>query len=307
MSEWLAQAGLITGAAISIGTPVFLATVGETLSQRSGVVNLGLEGAMLAGAATAAAGCYLTGSVWLGVAAGALAGGAVGLSHGLLVVRLGVGMIASGLCLFFIGRGLSAFWAQPLVGQQLPAIPRLRVPVLSDLPFAGVALFSHDMLVYAAALAGLSVWYLLFRTRAGLLIRAAGEDSAVAKAEGVPVRALRVACVTVGSALAGIGGAHITLGFSHTWLEDVTAGRGWVAIGLVVLARWNPLYAFPVAYVFGGVVALQLNAQAAGMGVSPYVLSMLPYLFTVAALTVTHYWARGSGMPAELARTEAGD
>jgi simple sugar transport system permease protein len=131
-------------------------------------------------------------------------------------------------------------------------------------------------------------------------------EVAWAEAEGVPVRALRIACVTVGSMLAGLGGAHITLGFSHTWLEGVTAGRGWVAIGLVVLARWNPLYVFPVAYVFGGVVALQLNAQAAGFGVSPYLLSMLPYVLTVAALAFTHYWARGSGMPEELKRTETG-
>jgi len=122
----------------------------------------------------------------------------------------------------------------------------------------------------------------------------------------VPVRAVRIASTATGSVLAGLGGAHITLGFSHTWLEGVTAGRGWVAIGLVVLARWNPLYAFAVAYVFGGIVALQLNAQAAGFGVSPYLLSMLPYILTVVALAVTHYRARGSGMPAELTRAETG-
>lgn len=306
MSEWANQVGLITGAAITSGTPVLLATVGETLSQRAGVVNLGLEGAMLAGAAAAAGGCYLTGSVWLGVLAGALAGGAVGLSHGLLVVKLGVGMLASGLCLFFIGRGLSAFWAQPLVGQQLPPIPRLRVPLLSELPVVGTSLFSHDALVYIAVLACVAVWFLLFRTYPGLLIRAAGEDAAVAEAEGVPVRAVRIASTAAGSVLAGLGGAHITLGFSHTWLEGVTAGRGWVAIGLVVLARWNPLYALAVAYIFGGIVALQLNAQAAGFGVSPYLLSMLPYILTVVALAVTHYRARGSGMPAELTRAETG-
>jgi ABC-type uncharacterized transport system permease subunit len=306
MSEWLEQAGLITGVAISSGTPVLLATIGETLSQRSGIGNLGLEGAMLAGAAAAAAGCYLTGNLWLGAVIGALAGGTVGFLHGVLVVKLGVRMVASGLCLFFISRGLSAFWAQQLVGKQLPAIPHLRVPLLSDAPFVGAAFLSHDVLVYLAVLAGVSVWYLLFRTQAGLLIRAAGEDAAVAEAEGVPVRAIRVACVTAGSALAGLGGAHIVLGFSHTWLEGLTAGRGWVAIGLVVLARWNPLYVFPVAYVFGGVVALQLNAQAAGFGISPYLLSMLPYLLTVAARAVSHRMVRGSGMPAELGRIETG-
>jgi general nucleoside transport system permease protein len=295
--------GLIIGAAISSGTPVLLATTGEILGQRSGVVNLGLEGAMLSGAVTSAWVCYLTNNVWLACAAGALAGSAFGIAHASLVVWAKVGMLASGLCLFFIGRGLSAFCGYPVVGQQLTALNNVRIPLLSDLPVIGTPFFQHDALVYCAAALAIATWYLLFRTRWGLLIRAVGEDSDIALAEGVRVKLIRICCVTAGAALAGLGGTHIVLGFSRTWLEGVTAGRGWVAIGLVVLARWNPLYALIVAYLFGGIVALQLNAQAAGFSVSPYILSMLPYVLTVLALAVAHVWARGSGMPDELSQT----
>jgi ABC-type uncharacterized transport system permease subunit len=295
-------AGLIVGAAVSSGTPVLLATTGEILGQRSGIVNLGLEGAMLAGAVTAAWVSEITGNVWLAIIAGALAGGLLGWSHAALVVLARVGMLASGLCLFFIGRGLSAFWGHPLVGHQLPSLTRIHLPLLSDLPIVGEALFSHDALVYCAAALACVAWYTLFHTRWGLLIRATAENAEVAAVEGVRVQAIRLACVSVGGALAGLGGTHIVLGFSRTWLDGITAGSGWVAIGLVVLARWNPLYALPVAYLFGGVIALQLNAQAAGLQVSPYILSMLPYILTVLALTIAHIWARGSGIPAELAR-----
>lgn len=304
MSENLILAGLILGSAIHAGTPVLFATVGEVLAQRAGVINLGLEGAMLVGAVAAAWTQLLTGNVLLAVIAGAGAGLLVGLAHAAAVVFAEVNMLASGICLFFIGRGLSAFWGQPIVGQPLPGLRALRLPFLADLPVLGEALFNQDFLVYLAGAAALAGWWVLFRTRLGLLVRAAGEDVTVAQAEGVPVRALRVASAALGAGFAGIGGAHLVLAFSRTWMEGVTAGRGWVAIGLVVLARWNPLYAVPAACLFGGVMALQLNAQVAGLSVSPYLLSMLPYFFTIIALAGARWWASSSGMPAELARME---
>lgn len=304
MSENLMVAALIVGSAIRAGTPVLFATVGEVLTQRAGVINLGLEGAMLMGGVAAAWTHLMTGSVLLAVLAGAGAGLLVGVAHAASVVLAGLNMLASGICLFFIGRGLSGFWGQPIVGRPLEDLPVIRWPLLADLPVLGEAVFAQDLLVYLAGATALAGWWLLFRTRVGLLLRAAGEDAAVAQAEGVPVRALRVASVAVGAGLAGIGGAHLVLAFSRTWIEGVTAGRGWIAIGLVVLARWNPLYAMPAAFLFGGVMALQLNAQVAGLAVSPYLLSMLPYLFTILTLIGSRWWASSSGMPAELARME---
>lgn len=294
--------GLVISSAIASGTPVLFATTGEILAQRSGIINLGLEGSMLAGAVTSAWVYTVTGNVLLAVLAGACAAGMLGLAHVSLVVLASIGMLASGLCMFFIGRGLSAFFGTTLVGRPLAGLADLHIPVLSNLPIAGDALFSQDALVYLSAIIAVAMWYLLFRTRLGLMIRATGENAEIARAQGLPTNAIRMAAGSVGAALAGIGGAHIVLGFSHTWLEGVTGGRGWVAIGMVILARWNPLYAVVLAYLFGGVIALQLNAQAAGITISPYLLSMLPYVLTIIALLITRIWIQSSAPPAEIAR-----
>ncbi len=302
MPEPLELTGLVVGAAIASSTPVVLATTGEILSQRAGIINLGVEGAMLLGAVTAAGAQLATGNVLLAVLAAVLVSTLPGLVHAVLVLRGGVGMLASGLCLFFVCRGLSAFWGHALVGKPTAGLPPLAVPVLADVPVLGAALFRHDFLVYLALALAVTTWWLLFRTQLGLRIRAAGEDTLIARAESVPVTRLQLACTAAGSALAGLGGAHVVLGFAHTWMEGVTAGRGWVAVGLVVLARWNPLYGLLAAYLFGAVLAIQLHAQAAGIAVSPYLLSALPYLLTIVGLVVARLWARGSGMPAELSR-----
>jgi ABC-type uncharacterized transport system permease subunit len=303
MASYSEIAGLVIGGAISSGTPVLFAATGEVLAERTGIVNLSVEGSMLAGAVTAAWTYQLTNSVLMAVAASALAGGLLGFMHVSLVVLANVGMLASGICMFFIGRGLSAFWGHSIAGAELGGLSRISIPALANLPIIGDALFAHDGLVYLAMFICLAVWYLLFRTELGLLIRSTGENPQVASLQGIPVKLIRLVCVSIGGSLAGLGGAHIVLGFAHTWFEGITAGRGWVAIGLVVLARWNPLYLLPVAYLFGSVVALQLNAQAAGITVSPYLLSMLPYIFTIIALTFAHLSRHGSGMPAELTRT----
>lgn len=294
--------GLVLGSAIASGTPVLFATTGEILTQRSGVINLGVEGSMLLGAVTTAWIYSTTGSVPLAILAGACAGALLGLLHVTLVVLVSISMLASGICMFFIGRGLSAFFGSTLVGEPLEGLQRLHIPVLSSLPLGGDALFSQDALVYLSLLIAFGIWYVLFRTRLGLMIRATGENAELARAQGLPTRAIRLAAGSAGAALAGIGGAHIVLSFSHTWMEGITGGRGWVAIGMVILARWNPLLAVPVAYLFGGVIAIQLNAQAAGIRISPYLLSMLPYLLTILALILTRLWIQSSGLPAEIVR-----
>jgi len=295
--------GLMIGGAITTGTPVLFATVGETLAQRSGVINLGLEGSMLMGAMSSAWVYSLTSSITLAVLAGAVAGALFGLMHGSMVVLARVGMLASGICLFFIGRGLSAFLGRNLAGVHLAGLSNLYISGLSDIPILGTALFQHDSLVYLALIVTCVVWYVIFRTPLGLLIRATGENTEIARAQGVQTKLIQILAVTAGSALAALGGSHVVLGFSHTWLEGVTSGRGWVAIGLVILARWNPLYVIPISWLFGGIITLQLNAQAAGVTVSPYLLSTLPYLFTIGVLVATRIWVRSSAIPAELTRT----
>lgn len=296
--------GLMIGGAITSGTPVLFATAGETLAQRSGVINLGLEGSMLMGAVSSAWVYSLTSSITLAVLAGALAGALFGLMHGAMVVLAGVGMLASGICLFFIGRGFSAFMGRNLTGVHLAGLNNLYIPLLSDVPILGPALFQHDALVYLAILFASVIWYVIFRTPLGLAIRATGESTQIARAQGVQTKLIQILAVTAGSALAALGGCHVVLGFSHTWLEGVTSGRGWVAIGLVILARWNPMHVIPISWLFGGVITLQLNAQAAGVTVSPYLLSTLPYLFTIAVLVATRLWVRSSAIPGELARTD---
>jgi general nucleoside transport system permease protein len=294
--------GLVVGSAVASGTPVLFATTGEILAQRSGIVNLGVEGCMLLGAVTSAWVYTMTSNLPLAVLASAVVGASIGMLHVTLVVLASTGMLASGICVFFIGRGLSAFFGNTLVGVPLPGLQRLQIPVLGSLPFVGDALFSQDGLVYLSLLIVVATWYVLFRTRLGLMLRATGENTEIARAQGLPTTAIQLAACSAGAALAGIGGAHIVLGFSHTWMEGVTGGRGWVAIGMVILARWNPLYAVPLAYLFGGVIAIQLNAQAAGIKTSPYLLAMLPYVLTIMALIGARIWKQSSGPPAQIAR-----
>lgn len=305
MSETGALVAIILDAAVRAGTPLLLATAGEILAQRSGIVNLGLEGAMLMGAMAAAWIGVVTGNLPAAMGAALLAGALVGIIHAASVVGAGVSMLASGVCAFFVGKGLSALLGAPIAGQPIPALPSVPLPLLADLPVIGQGLFRHDMLVYIAACLACGLWWVLFRSRLGLLIRATGENARTAREVGVPVTVIRIGTIVAGAGLAGLGGAHIALGFAHTWIEGLTAGRGWIAVGLVVLTRWNPIMSLPVAYLFGGIMAIQLEAQAMGINLSPYLLSMVPYLAAMVGLAGAHLWVKRSGMPAELTRIES--
>ena len=282
---------------LGAGAPVLLATTGEIVAERAGVVNLSLEGVMLCGALTAAACQLATGNPWIGIVAAAAVGAVAGTAHAAAVTILRLNMTATGLCLFFVLKGLSAYLGQPLA-----SVPLIRTPTAqasTDLLSASVVAMS---LGFSAA-----AWVLLYRTRPGLLMRAAGEDAAAARSLGLPVRAVTLIATAAGAALAAIGGAFIVLVFSRTWVEGVTGGRGWVSIGLVIVARWNPLLAVPASLLFGAIAAVQLEFQAAGVGVSPYLLSALPYLVALAVLFGAHWRARRAAMPAELSRTEEDD
>jgi simple sugar transport system permease protein len=290
--------------AVRAGTPVLYATLGELLTERSGILNLGLEGIMLLGAMTAVAVNVTTGDALLSVMAAGLAGIALALIHAVVSIRMHLNQIVSGLALVFLGKGLSAFYGARFVGQQVPGVASWDVPLLADIPIFGRILFQQDIFVYFSYLLVGCFWFLLYRTRLGLQIRAAGEDPRSAAYSGVRVQRIRFWCLVVGAFLAAVGGAHLSLAYTQMWLQDMVAGRGWIAIGLVIFAMWHPLRAMFGAYLFGGLSSLQLNLQAQGVTISPYLLGMLPYLFTIVVLVLAS-WKLGKnriGIPVALGK-----
>ncbi len=292
-------------AAIPAGTAILYACLGELLSERAGVLNLGVEGMMLMGALGGFAASQWSGSAWIGALAALVVGGAMATIHALLTVTLRANQVVSGLALTLFGGGLSAFLGQDLVGQTpKDAFHKLAAPGLAEIPRLGTILFRQDALVYASYLVVPLLWLFVFRTRPGLHLRALGERPEAADAMGVSVAALRYGYVIAGGALAGLGGAAISLGTNPGWSENMTAGRGWIAVALVIFAGWNPARAAVGAYLFGGVEAGQFRLQGAGVGVSPFFLSMLPYLFTIIVLVLaTRETARRRiGAPAALGR-----
>jgi general nucleoside transport system permease protein len=268
------------------------------------VVNLGLEGTMLIGAVNGFAATQAFGSVWAGIAAALLAGALFGVAFAFLVVTLRLDQVVTGLAFTILGAGLSAFIGKPYVG----TAPRATVPTpdlgpLGDLPFLGRVLFSQDILVYAALALTAAVAFYLKRTRPGLVLRALGESPDVLDSLGLPVAALRYAYVVTGTALAGLGGAYLSLAFTPSWIENMTAGRGWIAIALVIFATWRPWWVLGGAILFGAVDALRFRAQVGGDPiVDPHFLNMLPYVATlgVLALVSRSVVRRRLGVPAAL-------
>jgi simple sugar transport system permease protein len=228
-----------------------------------------------------------TGVAWVGVLGAIIAGAAMASLHAILTVGLRANQVVSGLALTIFGGGLSAFLGRNLVGDPLPdKFSSVAVPLLSDIPKLGEILFDHDPLVYISYVVAPILWYFLFKTQAGLHLRSIGENPAAADAMGVPVNWLRFIYVIIGGGFAGLGGAVISLGTNPGWTEGMTAGRGWIAIALVIFAGWNPMWAVGGAYLFGGVQAGQFQLQTVGVGVSPFFLNMLPYLFTILVLVL---------------------
>jgi simple sugar transport system permease protein len=276
-------------AAVSAGTPLVFAAVGEILAERSGVLNLGVEGMMLLGAVTSFLAATASGSPVVGLVAGILAGGALSLVHAFLSVTMRANQIVSGLALVIFGTGLATFLGNPIEGDPLKArISDLRVPVLSDIPVVGRILFEQDVLVYASwAVVALAAFYLT-RTRTGLSVRACGESPETADAMGLSVARIRYAHVVVGGLLAGAGGAYQILARVPSWSgAGTTAGIGWIALALVVFAAWRPWRALFGAYLFGAALAANFALQAAGVNLLPAeFLSMLPYLLTILVLVV---------------------
>lgn len=292
----------VVASSVMSGTSLLYATVGEIVGERSGIVNLGLEGIMLIGAATGFAATALTGDAYLGVIAAGLAGTAVNLLFAYLVVGRQANQLATGLTLMFFGLGLSALIGRPFVGTLIAGLPKVHLPGLGKMNDPVV---NYDILVYLAVPAAVLVWWLLFRTRWGLGLRAVGESPVAAVAAGLNPRRLQWQALGIAGFLGGIAGAHLSLAVTTTWAEGMTAGRGFIAIALVIFAKWNPLWAIAGALLFGGAESLQLQFQAAGADVSPFIMNMVPYLLTLAVLVVWG-WRRQGAAPAALGRNFVG-
>lgn len=267
-------------------TPLLLAATGELVAERAGVLNLGVEGMMLAGAIAAFAAAYGTGSASLGLLAALLAGVALALVFAVLALTLHANQTATGLALTIFGRGFSALLGAGYVGTTAPTLPKLAVPGLSDLPVVGPVLFGHDALVYLALAALAAVAWAIRSTHLGLVLRAVGDSHDAAHALGYPVVAIRYGAVAFGGALAGLAGAYMSLAYTPLWAQDMTAGRGWVALALVTFAAWRPLRLLVGAWFFGALTYLSLYVQALGAPVPPALLSALPYIGTVVVLVL---------------------
>jgi len=267
-------------------TPLLLAATGELVVERSGVLNLGVEGMMVMGAVTGFAVAVTTGNPWLGMLAGTLVGALFSQLFGFLVLSIATNQVATGLSLTLLGLGLSGMIGEGFVGQPGVKLPNIHIPGLSDIPFVGRLIFGQDPIFYISLALVAAVWWFLFRTRAGLTLRAIGDNHTSAHALGIRVIFIRYLAVAFGGACAGLAGAHLTLVYTPQWIENMTAGRGWIALALVVFAAWRPWRVLAGAYLFGAVSIGQLHAQALGIGVPSQLLSSLPYLATIVVLVV---------------------
>lgn len=267
-------------------TPLILAGLGELITERSGVLNLGVEGMMLVGAIGGFAAAITTGSLTLGFIAAAFAGMALSLVFAFLTLTMQTNQVATGLALTLFGLGLSAFVGRPFAGQPLAGLQPLDIPVLSSLPFVGALLFHYDIMVYLSLALYAAIAWFLSKSRAGLMLRAVGESPKVAHDIGKPVIPIRYLAVMFGGACAGLAGGYLSMALTPTWVEGMSAGKGWIALALVVFATWKPLRVVLGAFLFGGVTVMQLHAQGFGVKIPSEVLSMLPYIATIVVLVL---------------------
>lgn len=293
------------------GASLVYATVGEIYTERSGVLNLGLEGMMLSAAVCSFATAYYTKSLVLGVLMALLVGGALAAIHAFLTVTMRANQVVSGLSITLFGSGLASFLGQRLgpefnnrylVGLIGPKFSVIEIPLLSQLPILG-AFFKQDLLTYVLYILIPLAWFYLYKTRNGLNLRAVGEDPQTADAMGIDVVRVRYLYTILGGMLVGLGGAHLSLSYTPGWAENITGGRGWIVIALVIFAMWDPARAVLGALLFGGINAVQFRLQAAGTNISAAFLNMLPYLTTVVVLVIMTWWetlSKRIGAPASL-------
>jgi len=277
---------LLLGSMLSAGTVLAIAALGLLVNEKAGIVNLGAEGMMLCAAIAGFAAYIHTGSSWLGFLAGMGAGAALAAVLGVLVIWLNTNQYATGLALSLFGVGFSAFVGINYVQAKAPGGLHYAIPVLGDLPFVGPALFRHHPLVYLAVGLAFGLIWFLYRTRAGLVLRSVGESPDSAHALGYPVRRIRLLAVVAGGALCGLAGAYLSVVYTGLWVENMVAGRGWIALALTTFATWRPLRVLLGAYLFGGVTLLGLHLQSVGVHVPSQFLAMMPYLATIVVLAL---------------------
>ena len=296
--------GLLEAIILSVlaaSTPLLIAASGELLVERAGVLNLGVEGMMIVGAACGFAGAWWTGSTFIGALAGIFAGVAMSLIFAAMTLGLAVNQVATGLALTILGVGISGLIGAGFVGERIASAPKLFIPGLTEIPFVGRILFGQDGFVYFSILLIVGIYYFLYRTRQGLILRSIGDNHVSAHALGYPVLQIRMFAVMFGGGCAGLAGAYLPLAYTPFFIPGMTAGRGWIALALVVFASWRPARLVIGAYLFGAVTILQLHAQGWGVGIPSQLMSAMPYLATVIVLVlISRARSGGSVGPAAL-------
>ena len=277
----------ILKAAVRSGTPLLYATLGEILTERSGVLNLGLEGLMLIGAISGFAVSYLTGNLFLALLAAFVFGALLAFVHAVFTVSLKVNQVVSGLAVAMLGTGISGFWGRSFVGKTATQFYPIKIPLLAQIPIIGPSFFSQDILVYISYLLIPFLGFWLYKTKYGLSLRSVGEKPAAADARGINVSLVRYVYTIIGGAIVSIGGAYLSLAYTSMWVENMAAGRGWIAIALVIFATWDPYKALLGAYLFGGIASLQLRMQAWGVTMPSHIMMMFPYIATLIVLIFT--------------------
>lgn len=273
-------------ATLGAGTPLVFASLGELITEKSGVLNLGVEGMMLMGAVCGFAVAAESGSMWLGVVTAMAAGSTMALLFGILTLTFQANQVAAGLALTIFGVGTSAYIGLDYTSVTLPGIDPVHIPVLSDLPVIGPLVFSLDPLIYLSFVMFAVISYFLYHTKGGLIVRAVGESPESAVSLGHHVIAIRYMAVLFGGAMAGLGGAYLAIVYTPLWVEEMTAGRGWIALALVVFSTWRPFRVLLGAYLFGGITIIQFHIQGFGVDISSQLLSTLPYLATILVLVL---------------------
>lgn len=290
-------------AAVAAGTVLLLASLGEIISEKGGVLNLGVEGMILVGAISGFMAAQATGSLLLGALVGMLAGGLLSLVHAVLTVSLRANQVVSGLALTIFGTGMSAFLGKSYVGvTAVVHFQNVGIPLLQSIPFFGSIFFKQNLLVYTSIVLVPVVWFVLNRTHLGLKIKSAGENPAATDAAGINVFAVRYGCTVAGGMLSGLAGVFLALAYNSSWMENISAGAGWIAVALVIFGMWNPWKALLGSYLFGLISILGLRLQAVGILIPDSLFSMLPYILTIVVLILItgRLRGRGDGAPAAL-------
>ncbi|MBN2041284.1 MAG: ABC transporter permease [Spirochaetes bacterium] len=265
------------------GTPLLLGTLGEIIAERSGVMNLGVEGMMSVGAVTGFIVTFTSGNPYLGMISAVIVTAAFSQIHAIVSISLQANQVVSGLALSMLGIGISVLWGKPYIGRPLHSkFGEISIPFLSDIPFIGELIFNQTLFFYLALIIGFIAWFMLYKTRPGIALRSVGENPKASEAQGISVVLYRYIAVGIGGALAGLAGCHLSISYSKSWIEGIVAGRGWIVIALTIFAAWNPAKAFMGAFLFGGIFVLQYLLQP--LGISPSILAMLPYVTTLIVL-----------------------